>query len=132
MKKSLQRGASVLEFALCVPVFFIAMMGTIEFGRAMFAANELNHLAREAVRYAAVRSAKSDTPAGADDVTSYIRSRSIGLVPSDIKVTSAWAPSSVPGGTVEVTLTYEFAPIFAFLPDTLKHLRGYARSTIFN
>ena len=110
----------------------MVMMGTIEFGRALFAANELNHLAREAVRYAAVRSSKSDVPAGAKDVASYIRSRSIGLVPDDIKVAAVWTPTSTPGGTVEVTLRYEFTPIFAFLPDTLRNLRGYARSTILN
>jgi Flp pilus assembly protein TadG len=126
------RGASVLEFALALPVFFFAMMGTVEFGRGMFAANQLNHLAREAVRYAIVRSEQSDMPADASDVAAFIREMSTGLVADDIKITTRWDPGNVPGAFVEVSLRYRFEPVLAFLPESLKDLRGYARGVVAN
>ena len=90
----------MLEFALALPVFFFAVMGTIEFGRGLFAANELNHLAREAVRYAVVRSSDSDFPTSADEVADFVRERAIGLVADEIDVDTDWDPSNVPGAFV--------------------------------
>jgi Flp pilus assembly protein TadG len=127
-----QRGAHVLEFALAVPVFFFAVMGTVEFGRGLFAANELNHLAREAVRYAIVRSSDSDMPTDAGDVAAFIREQSVGLVADEIEIDTAWQPSNTPGAFVEVTLRYRFEPVLAILPDSLKNLRGYARGLVAN
>lgn len=126
------RGASVLEFALAVPVFFFAVMGTVEFGRGLFAANELNHLAREAVRYAIVRSNDSDFPTTAADVAGFVRERAVGLVAEEIDIATDWDPSNVPGAFVEVTLRYRFEPVLAFLPESLKDLRGYARGVVAN
>jgi hypothetical protein len=126
------RGASVLEFALALPVFFFAVMGTVEFGRGLFAANELNHLAREAVRYAVVRSSSSDFPTSAGDVTRFVREQSTGLVADEIDVDTDWDPSNVPGAFVAVSLRYRFEPVLAFLPDSLKDLRGYARGVVAN
>jgi len=126
------RGASVLEFALALPVFFFAVMGTIEFGRGLFAANELNHLAREAVRYAIVRSEQSEMPTNASNVSAFVREISTSLVADDIQITTRWDPANVPGAFVEVSLRYRFEPVLAFLPESLKDLRGYARGVIAN
>lgn len=126
------RGASVLEFALALPVFFFAVMGTVEFGRGLFAANELNHLAREAVRYAVVRSTTSDFPTSTGDVTAFVRDQAVGLVADEIQVSAQWDPSNVPGAFVEVSLRYRFEPVLAFLPESLKDLRGYARGVVAN
>jgi Flp pilus assembly protein TadG len=126
------RGASVLEFALALPVFFFAVMGTVEFGRGLFAANELNHLAREAVRYAVVRSSSSDFPTSTGEVTQFVREQAVGLVADEIHVSTQWDPSNVPGAFVEVSLRYRFEPVLAFLPESLKDLRGYARGVVAN
>jgi Flp pilus assembly protein TadG len=127
-----QRGASVLEFALCVPIFFAVIVGTIEFGRGMFAANELNHLAREAIRFAVVHSNESDSPASEKHVIDYVRRRAVSIVGDDITVNTAWSPSNTPGAFVEVTLRYEFEPVLAILPDSLRNLRGYSRGVVAN
>jgi Flp pilus assembly protein TadG len=132
LKRRRSRGASVLEFALALPVFFFAMMGIVEFGRGMFAANQLNHIAREAVRYAVVRSEQSDMPADASDVAAFVRELATGLVAEDIKITTMWNPGNVPGAFVEVSLRYRFEPVLAFLPESLKDLRGYARGVVAN
>ena len=127
-----QRGATAVEFALSVPIFFLVVMGTIEFGRGMFAANELNHLAREAVRFAVVHSNESDTPASEKDVINYVRQRAVSIVGDEIGVRAAWSPSNTPGAFVEVTLTYEFEPVLAILPDSIRNLRGYSRGVVAN
>jgi Flp pilus assembly protein TadG len=122
----------VLEFALTIPIFFFVIMGTIEFSRSMFAANELNHLAREAVRYATVRSDQSDSPTGARGVAKFVRTRAAGVIADEIKVSTTWTPTNSPGAFVEVSLQYEFEPAVPFLPDALKNLRGYARGVVSN
>lgn len=127
-----QRGASVVEFALAVPVFFLVVMGTIEFGRALFAVNELDHLAREAVRFAAVHSTQSDTPATEKDIASYVQRRAVSVIADEIDVEAVWNPANTPGSFVEVTLRYDFEPVLALLPGSLRSLRGYARGVVAN
>jgi len=121
-----------LEFALALPVFFFAVMGTVEFGRGLFAANELNHLAREAVRYAIVRSEQSESPTNASEVADFVRELATSLVADEIAIDTRWEPSNVPGAFVAVSLRYRFEPVLAFLPESLKDLRGYARGVVAN
>lgn len=131
-RRQRNRGASVLEFALTLPVFVFAMMGTVEFGRGMFAANELNHLAREAVRYAIVHSDQSDVPTNSSDVSRFVRELATGVVAEQIQIETTWDPGNVPGAFVEVRLAYRFEPVLAILPESIKDLRGYARGVVAN
>jgi Flp pilus assembly protein TadG len=48
------RGQSLVEFALVVPIFAIALFGIIDLGRYASLANSLSNGAREAARYASV------------------------------------------------------------------------------
>ena len=47
-----ERGATLLEFAIGATVFFTAMFGVLEFGRALWTHNALSDAARRAARYA--------------------------------------------------------------------------------
>ncbi len=51
-KKSGQRGATLVEFAVGATVFLTAMFAVIEFGRALWTHNALSDAARRAARYA--------------------------------------------------------------------------------
>lgn len=51
-KKSGQRGATLVEFAICASVFLLVMFAVIEFGRALWVHNALADAARRAARYA--------------------------------------------------------------------------------
>ena len=48
------RGQSLVEFALIVPIFLVLLFGMLEFGRAWMTKNILTGAAREAVRLYAV------------------------------------------------------------------------------
>jgi hypothetical protein len=60
------RGQSLLEFALMAPVFFVLLLGTIDFGRAVYIYNSLADAAREGARAAVP--AQSPLPGNADIV----------------------------------------------------------------
>lgn len=55
------RGQSLVEFALVVPLFLLLVLATIEFGRAAIIATSLENAAREGARRAAM--APTDTAA---------------------------------------------------------------------
>ena len=57
-----ERGATLLEFAICATVFLTAMFGVLEFGRALWTHNALADAARRGARYAINQPAS--TPAG--------------------------------------------------------------------
>jgi Flp pilus assembly protein TadG len=50
-----QRGASLVEYAFVVILFFTLIFGISSFGHALFIYHHLNNAAKEATRYAAVR-----------------------------------------------------------------------------
>lgn len=53
MKK--ERGAAIVEFAMMMPLMFILIFVTTEFGRAYYQYNTLAKTVREAARYLSVR-----------------------------------------------------------------------------
>src|SRR5258707_10649923 len=61
-KRSGQRGATLVEFAIGATVFLTAMFAVIEFGRALWTHNALSDAARRAARYAI--SQPASTPPG--------------------------------------------------------------------
>lgn len=64
--RSRERGQALLEFALILPIFVVAILGLIDVGRAIWANNAVANAAREAARYAAVHggSATNTCPVG--------------------------------------------------------------------
>src|SRR6266536_4934892 len=61
-KKSSQRGATLVEFAVGATVFLTAMFAVIEFGRALWTHNALSDAARRAARYAVNQPASTPKP----------------------------------------------------------------------
>jgi hypothetical protein len=61
MRKS-ERGQSLVEFALIVPLFTVVLSGIITLGIGVFYQQQLTNAAREAARYAAIHSATSQCP----------------------------------------------------------------------
>ncbi len=47
-----ERGATLLEFAICATVFLTVMFGVLEFGRCLWVHNALSDAARRGARYA--------------------------------------------------------------------------------
>lgn len=65
MQRSAERGATMVEFALILPMLLLVLMGIIEFGWVFTQAMEVRHAAREGARIAAVNF-DGDNTAGTD------------------------------------------------------------------
>jgi Flp pilus assembly protein TadG len=61
-----QRGQSMVEFALTVPLLLLLLFGIIDFGRAVFYQNELTNGAREGARVAVLASNPCNTELGSN------------------------------------------------------------------
>lgn len=49
-----ERGTAILEMALLLPVLLLVVLGTIDFGRAVYVHNALANAARDGARFASV------------------------------------------------------------------------------
>jgi len=111
------RGTSALEFALIAPIFFLAMFGTIDFGRAMWVYNTIENAATEGARYAAIRGSNKLFPASESQVKTFVASRAYSLDVDTSDVTVTWAPNNDPGSQVSVQVDYDFSFLMiGFLP----------------
>ncbi|QSO48169.1 TadE/TadG family type IV pilus assembly protein [Alicyclobacillus mengziensis] len=54
-----ERGQSLVEFALVLPILLLLLLGIIDFGRVLSAYYVVDHAARDAVRYASVGASDS-------------------------------------------------------------------------
>lgn len=79
-KRRSQRGQSLVETALVLPVLLIIVLGIFDFGRAIFAYNAVSNSAREGVRLAIVKQ-------NATEVEAEAKRSAIGLDPNQIDVT---------------------------------------------
>jgi Flp pilus assembly protein TadG len=131
-KRSRERGTGVVEFALVVPIFVLLSVGAVDFGRALWLDHELDSIARDAVRYASVRSDDSDVPTSVSDMNRFIRSKTITMFDEHLDINTRWIPSNMPGNAVEVTLAYQYEPILALLPIQTSKLQGTARMIVSN
>jgi Flp pilus assembly protein TadG len=111
-----EKGQSLVEFALVVPLLLLLVIGIAEFGRAWMAKNILTGAAREAVRMAAV-----PPPTGMDnnDWLLAINARaenilnSAGIVADNIAI----VVNVVANDPVSVTVSYNFPVVIAgFIP----------------
>jgi Flp pilus assembly protein TadG len=111
-----QRGSTVAEMAILMPVLMLLTIGAIELGRGVWTKHVLGHVAREAARYASVRSVTSDDPATVAKVEARAKAAAVGLDTSLLTVATTWSPSNQQGGTVRVHVTYAFSPVTPLLP----------------
>ena len=94
------RGQSLVEFALVIPIFLLIVIGLFDVGRAVFAYNTVSNAARAAARVAIVN---QDTTA----VEARAREMAPGL---DNRLTVSQEPCSVRECDYVVTVTYDYEP----------------------
>ena len=97
-----ERGQSLLEFALVLPVFLVLVFGIIDFGLGLKAWISITNAAREGARVGAVRGT-------CDEIRQQVKDTSGGLVTSDdqIEITPEDCDGTS-GDSVTVTVTYEY------------------------
>jgi Flp pilus assembly protein TadG len=125
-------GASLLEFAVAMPLLLLLVLGIIEFGFVLAQMNEIRHGAREGARYAAVSRPDYDVDGTAGDNADVLAATCDSVVLPGVTTTVALSfvdSDGAPGanrleyGTVTVVADTEslsgFPLISAILPDTL-------------
>ena len=114
-----RRGSAMVEFSMVFMILLTLVMGVFEMGRTIWNYNTIAYAARQASRYASVRSSLgasgySGTPNPIDTV---VHANAPGLDPSLLTVTKTWTPNNSPGSRVEITVSYPLdligAQIFA-------------------
>ena len=121
-----ESGSTLVEYAIGATVFVMAVFGTLEFGRALWAHNALVDAARQGARYAVLHQ-----PTGAEDTN--IRNLVVygnpnggtkpllpGLSTTNVQI-SRTSDFSVNSGTATVKITgYQFQFVLPFLPKSIK------------
>jgi Flp pilus assembly protein TadG len=107
-----QRGQTLVEFALILPVFILLLVGIFDFGRAIYANNTISNASREAVRLAIVDQNITNIKAKAVQ-----RAASLGLTAANVTV-GFYQPNGSPAVCVtpvaiacdvQVTVTYSYS-----------------------
>jgi len=105
-KKYARRGAAVTEFAIVAPVFFLMVIGFLEFGRALMVQQVLVNASRVGARQAIT------TGATTAEVENVVEDYAEGVaVPGVVVSVSPNPASAVPGTTITVTTTVAFSDV---------------------
>jgi Flp pilus assembly protein TadG len=118
-----ERGQSLIEFALVLPVLVIVLVGVFDLGRAVMLSETLNNAVREGARHAIVHGATSSSPLGpatlttppaADNTaTAEVRRHAIGIN-SSITIVMSWPDGNAnKGSEVQIIATTPFTPILS-------------------
>jgi Flp pilus assembly pilin Flp len=108
-----ERGTTLIEFALVVPVILLLLVGCLDFARGVNAYVIVANASREGARYASTQ--PLPWPSGA--VRSYVEARVAPLDPSALRVTPSytrttdarWLPAPAPApATVTVRVQYDW------------------------
>jgi Flp pilus assembly protein TadG len=86
-----RRGAAMVETALVLPIFFMVVLGVIEFGRAMMVAQLLTNGAREGARAAVLPGA---TNTSVQQVVTDFVTASVGVPANKLTVTITVTPAA--------------------------------------
>ena len=109
-------GATVTEFAIVAPVFFLIVLGSFEFGRAIMVQQILTNAAREGARQAIVENAvAADIEAS---VTSYLDSTTVAGVTVTVDPSSLQTIGFGDEVTVTVSVPYDqvsWLPVSSFM-----------------
>src|ERR1700730_16832060 len=101
------RGQALVEFALCVPVQLLLILGVLDAGRGVIAAVSINNAAREGARYAALHShdGTCSSPCCQTEARTVVTSTVPGIDASQLQVTQT---ATAGCGVINLVLTYPF------------------------
>jgi Flp pilus assembly protein TadG len=107
-------GASLVEFAMVIPLILLVVVGTFDLGWAAYANNTVALAAREGAR-AAIICSKPDA-----DIKTQVKNTAFGLALTDSDILITNSPSTVsgclrdPGQGVTVEVHYSYTPLTGF------------------
>lgn len=112
-----EQGATIVEFALLIPVVILLLVVCLDFGRALNAYVTVTNASREGARYASVH---PDGPGALTAVETYLKSRIAPLAPEAFHVRqlkfapttdAGWNTLSPVPGTVTLSVAYDWQAV---------------------
>ena len=117
LEKLRERGQSITEFALILPVLLIVMAGLLDLGRLYYSYVAVTDAAGEGAAYAAIH------PNDADEIVARAQDATGGLITIDEDMVEVYTPPDMPAQAIAVAVSYEFTLVTPFvnvlLPDGL-------------
>lgn len=106
-----ERGSSIVEFALSLPILAMLMMAILQFSLVLHASGNLRHALGEGIRHAKINPHLTDA-----QVTDYTRDRLNAMDHSGIAslTFSRGTQNGASFGTLSIT--YEMTPMIPFMP----------------
>ena len=108
--KRKERGQSLVEFVLILPVLLIILAGVLDLGRLYFAYVAVTDAAAEGVAYAAIPPEDED-----NEIVNRAQDASGGLIEIDRGLVGIECPDTALGEPVTVTVSYNFIVITPFV-----------------
>lgn len=114
MQRRSQRGQSLVEFALVLPILLILLLGIVDFGMGLRAYVTLTNATREGARFAAVGNPAGTYPA---DCTGSFSDSAVGRVCTTLSgldldgvqtVSVVYPDGQLPGHSVVVSADYQY------------------------
>jgi Flp pilus assembly protein TadG len=103
---SLNRGQTIVELGLLLPILLILSLVTIDLGRGVYYYNVIYNAAREGARYGIVhQNQNSSIPNDTAGIEAAARKLTIGLDQSQLSISVA---SPIISNTIQVTTSYNF------------------------
>ncbi len=125
-----QRGQSLVEFALVIPVFLLILMGVVDFGMAVYKFNGVSQAAREIARVTSVHPCAGSAPCapGSSTQTADVVKIQKGLIPGLTSPTFACVdnsgavsnPCDFTKDSVQVTVTAPYKPVTPILGSLIQ------------
>jgi Flp pilus assembly protein TadG len=130
-----QRGSTIVEQALVLPIMLAVLFGAIDMSRALYTYHYVSYIAREATRWASVRSKNSfNGGIGDAEIQTFVTNVSgmgldKGQITSSLSYIAPQNPTPLcpggatdstlnnkPGCVVQVTVNYDYKFLMPFLP----------------
>lgn len=123
-----EKGQSILEVALVLPVILLILAGVLDLGRLYYVTVALTDAAGEGATYAAIN------PNDTDEIVARTQAATEGLVQINTEDVTIDCPSVSPGRSVTVTVGYDFTlatPLVNMIVQGgVLRLRGIASESI--
>lgn len=117
-----ERGQSLVELAIMLPILLIILLGIIDFGRVFYAYVTITNASREGARYGSMH------PLSTDEINSRVKQEAAGtltILDDDITITSDTDTITV---TVETTFTTLFFGNLPFMGDSFREIDMMAQT----
>jgi Flp pilus assembly protein TadG len=128
IQKGKEKGQSLTEVALMLPVLLLILAGVLDLGRLYYAYVTVSDAAAEGATYAAIN------PNDGDEIVSRTQAATDGLVQIDASMVGVDCPTVAAGAPVTVTVGYTFTlvtPIInAMVPDGTLMLHAAATEAV--